>query len=454
MTTETKFILVADPHFFKNSLGAYGPGYDDFMSREQKCYAETEKINLAVLDWLKKQDISDTILIAGDLSFNGEKESHEEYSRLLSDLKAAGKRIFVITAGHDISPDPFCYKGGDRESAEGIKFDDLYGYYGDFGYNEAVSFFRKYMSYTADLSNDVRLLALCNDSPDDHGIAYTDELLDWVKDQLKQAKEEGRTVIAMEHYPIIAGQPIFNLIPDARQKNAAQVIDILSEGGCHLMFTGHMHNMSINSVKASDGSEFFDVCTGSVIGWPAFMRAVTITKTDGRAKARIESIPVPDFDWDTKGKTCRQYLIDQFDGMIRNFVSGARTDPERTLRKIRLGDKKALFKPFKVVGTVAENWSVARLAHFLWIPADNSLKNVKVIDFIAAIVRQAFEGNQPYVEGTSEGDVVLRLLRRFRPLLKKVNLKGSQGEQMDLYDTIRESLGNYGLDDYTAEINI
>ena len=103
---------------------------------------------------------------------------------------------------------------------------------------------------------------------------------------------------------------------------------------------------------------------------------------------------------------------------------------------------------------MAENWSVSKLAHFLWIPADKSLKDVKVIDFIASIVRQAFEGNQPYVEGTPEGDVVLRLLRRFRPLLKKVNLKGSQGEQMDLYETIRGSLGNYGFDDYTAELEL
>lgn len=49
------FFVVADTHFYKNSLGAYGKYYDKFMRFEQKCFAETQSINEALFEFLKKQ---------------------------------------------------------------------------------------------------------------------------------------------------------------------------------------------------------------------------------------------------------------------------------------------------------------------------------------------------------------------------------------------------------------
>ena len=117
-----KFFFITDPHYFAKSLGAYGEEYERFMDFEQKCYAETPYINDAVLEYLANSTESDTILIAGDLSFNGEKESHKEYSAKLRELKEKGKRIFVVTAGHDIEPNPFSYPGKERtcEYREGL----------------------------------------------------------------------------------------------------------------------------------------------------------------------------------------------------------------------------------------------------------------------------------------------------------------------------------------------
>ena len=73
---ETKFYLMADPHFFASELGCSGEEYEDFMHYEQKCFAETESINKSVIEYLKNADEADTVLIAGDLVFHGEKKSH------------------------------------------------------------------------------------------------------------------------------------------------------------------------------------------------------------------------------------------------------------------------------------------------------------------------------------------------------------------------------------------
>ena len=69
---ETKFYLITDTHYFAPKLGCSGPEYDDFMHYEQKCFAETASINRSVIDYLKEAKEADNVLIAGDLSFNGE----------------------------------------------------------------------------------------------------------------------------------------------------------------------------------------------------------------------------------------------------------------------------------------------------------------------------------------------------------------------------------------------
>ena len=445
-----KFFVITDTHYFAKSLSASGKPYEDFMDFEQKCYAETPYINDAVFDYLAASDEADTVLIAGDLSFNGEKASHEEFVELLNKLKSAGKDIYVVTAGHDIEQNPFEYTEEGRQTVEGVKFFDLYDYYRDFGYDKAISFYKENLSYVAQLADGVRLLVLCNDSAENKNIAYTDELYVWAKEQLDKAKAEGQMVFAMEHYPVLPGQPILTLIPDARQKESKKLYTFLADNGVHLIFTGHMHNQSINSVETENGNIFYDVCTGSVIGCPAFIRLCTI---ENDVTVHIKSIPVPDFDWDTKGKDCTVYMREQFERMIRTLVSSMQDDPGRILRKFG-GDNPKLHRIVSVVGKALNTWTVGRVAKIFFVKAHKDIKDRKFIDLVVDIARNAFEGDQPFIEGTPEGDTVLKVFRRLKPVFRILNKKlhGSQGEEIDLYELLKHSLGNYGISDYDATL--
>ncbi|MBR5544594.1 MAG: metallophosphoesterase, partial [Clostridia bacterium] len=104
-----KFLVLTDPHFFDTDLGCSGPAYEDFMHYEQKCFAETESINNAVFKYLGETDLADTVIIVGDLTQNGEKKSHEKFIKLLYDIKAKGKKVYLITADHDWKNDPFAF---------------------------------------------------------------------------------------------------------------------------------------------------------------------------------------------------------------------------------------------------------------------------------------------------------------------------------------------------------
>lgn len=450
---EFKFFLITDPHYYSKKLGAYGEVYEKFMDFEQKCYAETPYINDAVNEYLKNSTETDTILIAGDLSFNGEKESHIEYSQELRKLQDAGKRVYVVTASHDIEQHPFCYNGGERETPECISFDKLMDYYYDFGYSTAIAFNKEHLSYVAELSEDIRLLVLCNDTIEGAKVAYDDEFLAWIKEQAQKAQQDVKMMIAMEHYPVLPGQPILTLIPDARQKDSKKLIETLADNGVHLIFTGHMHNQSINCVETEKGNKFYDVCTGSLIGCPAFMRLVTI-KDDSTVE--IESIPVPEFQWDKKGKTDEKYLQDQFDRMLYTMINAMRDDPARFLGKIGAGGNTALYKPVSIIGKALSTWTVGRIAKIFFVKAHPDIKNVKFIDAAVDLVRSVFYGDQPYTEDTPFGSTFLKVLRRLKPVLNILNkkLKGSQGEEIDLYKMLKHSAGNYGISDHNATIKL
>lgn len=451
---DLKFYLITDTHFFKNSLGARGDAYDDFMRFEQKCFAETQSINISVFDWLKNADEADSVLIAGDLTFNGEKESHLEFIKLLNELKASGKNVYVVTADHDFKKDGdscFAFDENGRSSPQSTKREELYDLYYEFGFKDALAVDKKHLSYVSQIGEGVRLLALNNDGADDGQRRFDEEQIKWIKEQAKKAREDGQIMFAMNHYPLLPGQPIFSIVPSAVQKESDVVTTMLADEGVHLVFTGHMHNQSINEKITDRGNKIYDVCTGSIIADPAIIRHVTITSEN---KAIIKSIETPDFEWDTKGKSCKQYLSDLFDSMILNMLDDMQYNPERILSRFGARGSKGLFPVFKTVGKIINKITLGSVCRLLWIKCDKSLKHELLKNYLAELVRGVFEGNQTFVEGTPKGDVFISFLKRMNPVFSKINLKTVDGKKADLFDILKNSAGNYGIDDYNAELDL
>lgn len=448
---ETKFYLISDPHFFATELGCSGEEYEDFMHYEQKCFAETESINKSVFEYLKNADEADTVLIAGDLSFNGEAKSHEKFLRLLYELKESGKKIYVVTADHDFKyneGETFAFGENGRYSPERTLRSELFDMYRDFGFGDAIAADRENLSYVAQLSDDVRLMCINCDFKKDGKYYFKDEQWDWIEKQAKRARKDNQTLIAMCHYPIMPGQPLFQLISPMMIKDAYKFASFLADEGVKMIFTGHMHNQSINFIDTEKGNRLYDITTGAIIADPAFIRHVTIT--DG--KAEIKSIPTPDFEWDTDD--CKKYLSDMFDRMIVNVLTDMRDDTKRAMRKFRIEEKPSTEKLLKTAGRIICSLKVGTVAKLLMIKSDKSIKDMSVLDFATELVRGIFEGNQSFKAGTAKGDTFLTLIKRFRPVLRKLDLKGWDGEKADLYDILKNTAGNYGIDDYNAVLTL
>ncbi len=449
-----RFLLITDTHYFAEKLGCRGEAYDEFMAYEQKCFAETQAINEAAFRWLNGTDLADTVLIAGDLSFNGEAESHREFIELLRSLKAAGKRVFVITAGHDCNEHPFAYDETGRLAPEGTPRDTLFDLYYDFGFSDAIAVDREHLSYVAQLAPGIRLLALNNDGNFASRHTYPARQIEWILRQTAKAREEGETMIAMTHYPMLPGSPVFSLLGgEVVMKNADYLTTLLADEGVHLCLTGHMHNQSIKVKTTEKGNRFIDVCTGSLIGWPASMRLITLTD---REWVDVETLPVPDFAWDLGGLTKDEYFARQFDRMLNTYMTAMRDDPARFLGKLGLKNAPdALQKTVAKVGSYLNSASVGKVCRLFAVKCPASVKDKPFRQLAVELVRNIFTGDSPYNYGTPEYEAIMGVLRRFSPLFSVLDRKnGTAGTENAMLPMLERTIGHYGVSDYNARFRL
>ena len=111
-------------------------------------------------------------------------------------------------------------------------------------------------------------------------------------------------------------------------------------------------------------------------------------------------------------------------------------------------------KVLRLAGKFICKVKVGTLARILFIRCDKSIKNMRALDYATELVRGVFEGNQSFIEGTPKGDVWIKLLGRIGFILRKIDVKGWDGKKADLYEILKNTAGNYGIDDYNATLYI
>ncbi|MCL2301052.1 MAG: metallophosphoesterase [Firmicutes bacterium] len=310
-----QFYLITDLHYFENSLGAEGEAYEARSLTDQKCIAETGAIIDSAFARLAEDKETEIILIAGDMTFNGEVESHKVMLQKLEALTAAGKKIYMVSGNHDGDNEAYAFSGANRIDVEAATREALPDLYYEYGWKDAIAVEGNRRCYVSQLGEGVRMLGIYHNLDD--GNRGFGELMPWITEQIEDAKRSGDLLFGMTHVPILPGAPILAPVGDATIHGRKDVARRLAEAGLPLMFTGHMHMQSLNKFCTRRGSFLFDICTGSLVGGPCAIRKISI---DENRVMRITSETVADFDWDKRGMTAEEYFVWRFNRKIDNAI--------------------------------------------------------------------------------------------------------------------------------------
>jgi len=280
-----KLTVIADPHYYAKSLGTSGEAYELRSGSDQKCLGESEDIIREAFAKIAESD-TQAVLIAGDLSNDGERVSHEGFRRLLYELQRS-KPVYVVTATHDWC----CDQNPRRFEGDQVFHDvpvmqpgELRDFYRDFGPKRAMAEYVTHLgtsSYAAALSESLWLLALNDDQNGKGRAGYMPEHLDWILGQLLHAKERGVTVIAMQHHPVLPHiSPLFT--GGACVGDREEIARTLADAGLRYMFVGHTHMQDIMRYDSPAGNTLYEVNVGAICGYPAPMVRVAV-REDGLA---------------------------------------------------------------------------------------------------------------------------------------------------------------------------
>lgn len=216
----------------------------------------------AFLENAGKND-SKYVILPGDITNKGIKEEHIALSAMLKEFEETyNKEVFVVPGNHDLLKTPVA---------------DFEAYYSDFGYSVAIANDPASGSYTADLADDYRLLAIdsCNPGLSPNGM--TEARIDWIEQQCKIAAAEGKKVIAMMHHNLLSHYILADQIHTGAvvTKNSMRLADVLADNGVKYIFTAHTHNHDVTSYTSSASNTVYDVVTTSLNAYPCAYREVS-----------------------------------------------------------------------------------------------------------------------------------------------------------------------------------
>ena len=248
-----------------------------------------------------EDDSIEYVLIPGDLADNGRivlQEHLDVAEKLRAFEEATGKSVFVINGNHDASL-----------NNDDTTFEDFMAIYADFGYDKAIDTLAGTCSYTADLGDKYRLIALdschANYSTED---GMTTEKVNWVCDMAKKAKSEGRYPILMMHHNLLDHLPMQRIVSrNFIIRNHLVTADKFANAGIKVVFSGHEHCSDAAVQISSLGNKIYDFATTALSMYPLQYRVFAFNEDT----IQYETRTVNSIDTDALTSTIEGYSEEQ-----------------------------------------------------------------------------------------------------------------------------------------------
>lgn len=236
-------IVATDLHYLARELtdnGAY------FMQLIERGDGKVMRYSEELVDAFVAQVIARrprALILSGDLTFNGERVSHERLAQKLARIAAAGVRIYVIPGNHDLNMGSAARFDGDGYTlVPSVTADEFRAIYGAFGYDSTLSQDANSLSYSAQLASGLRALFIdVNGVPKRNTVPQ--ETLRWIDAQLLDAAENGERVIAVSHQNLLRHNSL--IYQGFTIDNASELLPRCEAADIPLHLSGHIHMQHI-----------------------------------------------------------------------------------------------------------------------------------------------------------------------------------------------------------------
>ena len=234
----TFLVTATDLHYLSPELTDHGETFWQVMKNGDGKVTEycEELIDAFLAELIVAKP--DSLILTGDLSFNGERASHERLAAKLQMAEDAGIPVYVLPGNHDVYRGTSASFFGDGyELVPSVSGEDFSRIYGAFGFEEALSRDTDSLSYMAQLNEGTRLLMLDANTFHDY-CSLSKKTLDWAEEQLSAAKEEGVDVLAACHQNLYQ----HSVFRGGYMLECSEMLhQLLEDYEVPLMLSGHMH---------------------------------------------------------------------------------------------------------------------------------------------------------------------------------------------------------------------
>lgn len=311
------FAVASDLHYNVPEEELWATNDDEIFWYANRRAAMENESGLIIDEFLRQcaEDESiEYVLIPGDLADNGRTVFEEHYNvaeKLTAFEEKTGKPVFVIPGNHD-------YGAGEND----FDINDFKEVYGAFGYNDALSVIEDNGSYTANLGEKYRLIALDSNDPTastEDGMTIAKVM--WVLDEAKKAYDEGRYPILMMHHNLLDHLPMQRIISrNFIVRFHYTTATLFADAGIKLVFSGHEHCSDTTSFTTAAGNKIYDFANTSLTMYPLQYKVFSLSDEE----IKYETKTVDKIDTDAL-RAIDGYTEEQFDLMnagLNEFAKG------------------------------------------------------------------------------------------------------------------------------------
>lgn len=263
-----RILLATDMHYLSRDLTDFAEAFSYKVEHgDGKLVNYVWEITDAFIETVKEK-APDLVILSGDLTLNGERDSHLEFAEKLEEIEDAGIPVIVIPGNHDINNTAAAqFTGAKALGTAHIGPEDFADIYQDFGYNEAVSRDSASLSYVYQIDDYNRALMLdtCQYEPYNQvGGMIQEDTYDWIEEQMEDAWDLGMNVIPVGHHNLLDESEVY--VEDCTIEHSEQLIDQLNSWEVPLFLSGHLHVQHF--MRQEEDYGIYEIVTSSLVTPP------------------------------------------------------------------------------------------------------------------------------------------------------------------------------------------